>query len=62
MKASEYIKMAGLIGKAASDYRKFDTLCKQASKCREGRRQISCYSCPAYANCTIQSQMKKVQP
>ena len=46
----------------AKKYRKFNRLCKEASKCREDRRQISCYACPILENCHIQTEIKKVQP
>ncbi len=60
---SEYLKArtAGMTASEKRKYLKFDSLCKQASKCRESRRQISCYSCPLFDSCNIQQEMKKVQ-
>lgn len=62
MNLTERIKKMGLTGKAAKEYRKFDRLCKEASQCRDQKGQVSCYSCKMYEQCTIQSELKKVQP
>ena len=43
-------------------YSRFNSLCKQASKCRRDRGEISCYSCKRFENCYIQAEMKNVKP
>jgi len=36
----------------------FDYACKQASKCRHERYQVSCFSCPLEKTCDIQQRIE----
>ena len=36
----------------------FDYACKQASKCRHEKYQISCFSCPLEKTCDIQKRIE----
>ena len=37
----------------------FNAACKAASKCRERKRLVSCYSCPLEKVCDIQDRVNK---
>lgn len=39
----------------------FNYACKQASKCRHERCQVSCYSCDLKENCDIQERIEKAK-
>jgi hypothetical protein len=39
--------------------RAFEYAVKQASKCREQKRIVSCYACSSYEGCEIQERVKK---
>ena len=39
----------------------FDYACRQASKCRHERYQVSCHSCPAESECDIQKRIEKAR-
>ncbi len=39
----------------------FNYACKQASKCRRDRYQISCYSCKDEKTCEIQNRIEKAR-
>ena len=41
--------------------RSFDYQCKQASKCRHEKYQISCYSCPSEKTCEIQAAIERAR-
>jgi len=41
--------------------RSFDYACKQASKCRHERYQVSCYSCPELKTCDIQERIERAR-
>jgi hypothetical protein len=39
----------------------FNYACKQASRCRHGRYQVSCDSCPMEKTCDIQKRIEKAR-
>lgn len=40
--------------KQEAAYRKFDSYCKKASRCRNEKYQVSCRACPELKGCEIQ--------
>lgn len=41
--------------------RSFEYAVKQANKCRHEKIQISCFSCPLYAECDIQKRIESAR-
>lgn len=39
--------------------RSFNYACKQASKCRHEKYQVSCFGCPEIGTCEIQERVNK---
>jgi hypothetical protein len=47
--------------KERAKYLRFDSACKQASKCREKMKLDSCYQCSLINTCYIQEKVKTNQ-
>ncbi len=47
--------------KAEKARKSFDYACKQASKCRHEKYQVSCFSCDKHKECDIRLRLEKAQ-